>query len=211
MSYLKSCVTSILLFLILLFFCILGNAFEAHINNKYIFFDTMPFSFINYKICILIFLFIIIIILLCHKKINARLKFISKFCALLLVCIVTIKDYTYYSKDIRLLKQNYFEQIALDKISFLMDSEKNFTVYIGRNDCEFCQEVLPIICKYACYGKQKIYYYSTSADREYNSTYLNHILNQLNVDTVPVVLYINNGIVTRSLLYEDILQNYNIY
>lgn len=151
------------------------------------------------------------ITLIYNHKINARLKFISKFCALLLVCIVTMRNYTYYSKEIRLLKQNYFEQIALDKVSFLLDSEKNFTVYIGRNDCEVCQEVLPIICKHACYGKQKIYYYSTSADRAYNSTYLNYTLNQLNVDTVPVVLYINNGIVTQSLFYEDILQNYNIY
>lgn len=197
-----------IVFLMLSFLCIFGEKIEKILHDKYIFLEPIPFPGMNYRLCYWV------VVVSCFAYFNRHIqkkKIVHKISVLIpiiLFLLITSRKYMYYSNEISMLNQNYFEIIGIDRISTVLDSKEDIVLYIGRTDCPFCQEVLPNIRKHAYYQEEKIYYYNTSADRNYNSAYLNNILEQLQVREVPVILYISEGQVEKRIFYHEIKQNY---
>lgn len=198
----------ILILLFLFFFCLKSASIEGYLQSRYDFLESMPLPFANYAFCFtaLILAMIFNVYNYIRKKVMCKTNLIVFLLAVSFVSLTTVKNYIYYSQEIKLLEQNYIERTFLDNIETILDSGTTATIYVGRADCDYCQEVDPLIRRYAYYGQHKMYYYDTFADREYNTEYMKLVLERLGVDSVPSIISIENGMVTQVMEYDEILK-----
>lgn len=166
----------------------------------------MPLAFANTFYCeiliIAALLFTIISYIKCKRILKAN--FILIFLIFVFTGFTTVKNVAYYRREIQVLQQGYFERISLDNITSLMESKKSGILYIGRDNCDYCSEVYPYIRKFAYEKEQKIYYYNTLIDRDFNTKYMDAVFKKINVDSVPTVIIFNNGAITEQMDYGKI-------
>lgn len=88
------------------------------------------------------------------------------------------------------------------------NSSKEQYLYIGRDDCPDCQKVLPTLTEINHTYRLDMRSYSTSQDRESRPEEMYEILDCLQVDSVPTILILKNGEVTKRYSGDDFLELY---
>lgn len=99
-----------------------------------------------------------------------------------------------------------FQQVSLYDIKSNIDEKETFTLYVAREECNYCKKLKPLIYRRSYRYKDILYFYSTSADRIYNKNYMDVILKKIHVETVPCIIYIRNGLVVSKIEYRDIIK-----
>lgn len=101
-------------------------------------------------------------------------------------------------------------QLTLEQLEARVDmhTAKPQYLYIGRDDCPDCQKVLPKLTQVNHDNHLGILSYSTSQDRETRPEQMYELLDQLQVDSVPMILILENGEVTQRYSGDDFLTLY---
>lgn len=162
---------------------------------------------------LILIVFNIIFITAKHLSLHKSIKIIIMviFIPLFLISSVTIGHNTVAIKNIireNRFSQTGFNQIHLNDLEALLTEKRTATVYIGREDCPACKDIFPKLEMYLYSNQKSILSYSTIEDREDNLEKLMEVLDALGVDAVPVVLEIEDGIVTEAYFVEDIEKRY---
>lgn len=89
-----------------------------------------------------------------------------------------------------------------------LKTAKPLYLYIGRDDCPDCQKVHPRLTEINRDNHLGILSYSTSRDRESRPEKMYEILDRLQVDSVPMILILENGEVTERYSGEDFVALY---
>lgn len=76
--------------------------------------------------------------------------------------------------------------------TFLEHGESGF-LYVGRPTCPFCREFMPVLENASQSTGQTVCYYNTDEGREQDEEKLGALLDQLKIESVPALLYIENG------------------
>lgn len=103
------------------------------------------------------------------------------------------------------MKELTLEQLAA---RIEMNAARPQYLYIGRDDCPDCQEVLPKLTELNRENHLRILSYSTSQDRDSRPEQMYEVLDRLQVDSVPTVLVLEAGEVTERYSGEDFLALY---
>lgn len=85
------------------------------------------------------------------------------------------------------------------KITKLFESKKDGIVYIGRPTCNKCQAFQPLLEDALAENKQSILYYNTDNGKKANQENFEEIIEKTGITSVPAVLVIQNGEVTKRL------------
>ncbi len=105
-------------------------------------------------------------------------------------------------------KKTGIEKIHLADLKDILAKKKSATIYIGREDCPACRYIFPKLEMYVYKKQIGILTYNTIEDRDTNREELMKVLEMLNVDTVPIILEIEDGVVSNSYRVEEILEKY---
>lgn len=116
-----------------------------------------------------------------------------------------ISNYQFYDTSSRI------KTISLSALNQIQEKEETGLVYIGRDDCRYCNIVYPKLQILTATQKKEIKYYNTNEDRETNKMELDKVLCKYGVTRIPIVLSVENGIVTHSFLYDEINNHFQQY
>ena len=94
------------------------------------------------------------------------------------------------------------EKITLSELDNISDG--NHIIYVGRPSCNYCNLTYDYLYKRTLEQPLKISYYNTELDRENNNKLMTDILDKYNIKSVPAVLFIVNGQLEKTILYEEI-------
>lgn len=136
-----------------------------------------------------------------HKKINL---FIITTSVIILITsgIMLIGNFMKYREPIS--KEDSIQQISLESFISLCNGNETGIIYVKRDDCPLCENLDKDIAALMNGNKTaKIYYYSTSYDREYNSEQMYDFLDQISVVTVPTILVLKKGKIVNRYTYEE--------
>lgn len=90
-------------------------------------------------------------------------------------------------------------------------SNKERLIYIGRPSCPYCQMVQPKLEKVAKKNHFQLRYYNTDDARKSNEKKLNHLLNKMQVQSVPTVVLVKDNHVIKKWDAVNDLQKINKY
>ncbi|OPA79249.1 hypothetical protein BVG16_09150 [Paenibacillus selenitireducens] len=76
--------------------------------------------------------------------------------------------------------------------SFFQEQQSG-VVYIGRPTCPVCREFQPKVEKVSKATGTEVFYYNTDLARQENETTLNQMMEKLQVQAVPTVIYFSEG------------------
>lgn len=190
----------------MLAFCIMSASYEFEIRDQYRFIEAMPFSGINYltsSVVIVISLFLSIID-------SYWMKLFKKKTAVLLVIsfgfvvITTVRNYVYYSKEIQILNDHYTKEITVEELNDFINREVSATIYINAGEWEEAQQAYYLIKKYAYKEKKQIYILSAQNNPDLFSDDLNNILDQLQINSLPAVVFMESGSVQKTINYNEV-------
>lgn len=141
-----------------------------------------------------IIIIILNFILLCCKSMKKQvLVFLSliSVCAIIFSSVLTIK----ISYNVNNYQPKYIEmeELKLNSLQDFFKSKESGAVYIKRNDCAQCNEMDEIISKIITNRNVKVYFYSTSEDRDNNADEMYGFLDSIKVSYVPVLLECEEG------------------
>lgn len=104
-----------------------------------------------------------------------------------------------------------FSCIELESLQTLKVEEYSGAVLIERKGCPYCEKEVPSLERYLS-GKQiGILYYDTAGDRETRREFVLEVMNQYQIESVPTLIILDNGIVTEKITgpsLADKLDNY---
>lgn len=156
--------------------------------------------------CILVFS-ILFIPVFDFEKINIySLSVFVLFLVLHIVMIYKSVDavYPHFKNSIMYNNTRFeIEDISLTELNNL--SSGNHIVYIGRENCIYCNFAYDYLYKRSLEQPIKISYYNTGVDREDNNEEMMKTLEKYNVSSVPAVIFIVNGKHESTIFYTDII------
>ncbi len=137
-------------------------------------------------------------------------KTLNTVCLMLMISFIYIMIVSSVNNERMLMKpkEEKFQQISLFDIKCMIDEKKTFTLYVSREDCDYCKRVKPLIYKRSYQHENVLFFYSTSADRIYNKQYMDAVLDELYIESVPCIVYIRKGKVESRIEYEEIIRYY---
>lgn len=128
------------------------------------------------------------------SKRSALLIIIST--AVLIIALVFITGNNKDSSHLKTINSQQFEEH--------IKSEDHIWVYIGRPTCPMCEEFLPVLTHVLKEQDQQMYYYNTDEAKEENGQKMMNILNRLEVDAVPTMIYFEQGKMKKKIVgYQD--------
>lgn len=131
-------------------------------------------------------------------------KKILLLAAVLVVCLVTF--YSWRSSQAE--SSDQLMEMSSEALQDFIDSEGTGLVYIGRETCPLCREFLPMYEEVLEQNDLVSYYYHTDHAREDNEEEMIRILDSISVDSVPTVIYFENGVekgrLTGEISEEDV-------
>ncbi|MEF3355123.1 thioredoxin family protein [Paenibacillus sp. GYB006] len=83
--------------------------------------------------------------------------------------------------------------VTNDEVSTFLEHGESGFLYVGRPTCPFCREFMPVLEKASQSTGQTVYYYNTDEGREQDEEKLGTLLDRLKIESVPALLYIENG------------------
>ena len=101
-----------------------------------------------------------------------------------------------------------YHKISLSDLNQIREQKETGLIYIGRDGCRYCDSIYPNLEIFTATQKTEIKYYNTNTDRETNKAEMDKVLNKYGVTQIPVILSVENGIVTQSLLYNELKEQF---
>lgn len=96
--------------------------------------------------------------------------------------------------------------ITNEELADFLQKEQSGFLYVGRPTCPVCREFKPLLEGASEETGQNVYYYNTDAGREQDEAKTGELLDQLEVEYVPILFYIENGKIVDRLTPETMDQ-----
>lgn len=98
--------------------------------------------------------------------------------------------------------QNYTVEAGINestssKIHKKLDKKEDFILYIGRENCPYCQLVKPNLHTFSKNNNEAIFYLNTRSKNDSNDDVAS-LLEEFSVDTVPTILIVDNGAIKKT-------------
>ncbi|WP_211747203.1 thioredoxin family protein [Paenibacillus sp. Marseille-Q4541] len=82
--------------------------------------------------------------------------------------------------------------VTNEELTEFLEGQSGF-LYVGRPTCPVCREFLPKLERASEDTGQLVYYYNTDEGRKQDEQEVMALMNQLEINSVPALLYIENG------------------
>ena len=83
--------------------------------------------------------------------------------------------------------------VTNEEVSTFLENDQSGFLYVGRPTCPVCREFKPMLEDASQITGQIVYYYNTDEGRKQDEEKLGVLLDQLEIESVPALLYIENG------------------
>lgn len=139
------------------------------------------------------------------KESNFKKKITNLVIALVLLIAVYLIANALEANDIQFGSSNsdyglyYVGNAEIEEILNDMSGE-GFFVYIGTPTCPFCQQFEPVLQETLEYLGKELRYFHIDLARDDDEEAMVRNLNSLETDTVPTIVYIENGVVLDSMI-----------
>ena len=185
---------------IMFIFCMIGWNREFDIRDAHRFLRDMPFSFMNTFNCFIIIIFAFLFILIDYNRKQKILKrsLILFVLTLSFVTITAIKNYIYYSEEIRILNKRYAENIDMGDYRRFLEDGASAAVYIYAGGWEEKEHAFSLVRNYA-YSEQTKVYYMFSDEMP-----ARELVNTFQTASFPGIVFIENGEIVRIMNYSEI-------
>lgn len=131
-------------------------------------------------------------------------KKIFLLAALIVACLVALYSWSSGQTE----SSDRLIEMSSEGLQDFIDNEDTGLVYIGRPTCPLCREFLPMYEEVLEQNDLVSYYYHTDHAREDNEEEMIRILDSISVDSVPTVIYFENGVekgrLTGEISEEDV-------
>ena len=126
------------------------------------------------------------------------------------VAVVAYSTFSYISthRFYDISSSSRITEISLSDLNQIREQKETGLIYIGRDGCRYCDSIYPNLEIFTATQKTEIKYYNTNTDRETNKAEMDKVLNKYGVTQIPVILSVENGIVTQSLLYNELKEQF---
>ena len=108
------------------------------------------------------------------------------------------------------LEDEKIKLITLESLKDFIASKQSGIIYIGRNSCPDCKDFYPKLEQIISHYNQDIFYYNTAIDRESRKEEMLNVLNELEVEFIPIILVFNKGEIEYKFT-DDIYQKFENY
>lgn len=99
---------------------------------------------------------------------------------------------------------NHLVDIDINRLTQIVSNQENALVYIGRPTCSMCREFKPGLEKTLLKNRKELLYLNTDEHRSEKG--FGDILEKINVDSVPVIVKLENGEAISWFTYDDFKQ-----
>ena len=192
---------------IMFIFCMIGWNREFDIRDAHRFLRDMPFSFMNTFNCFIIIIFAFLFILIDYNRKQKILKrsLILFVLTLSFVTITAIKNYIYYSEEIRILNKRYAENIDMGDYRRFLEDGTSAVIYIYAGEWEEEENAFSLVRNYAYSEQTKVYFiFSQKMSAK-------ELLNNFQITSPPAIVFIEGGEIVQTMNYYEIctwLSNY---
>ena len=188
-------------------FCIVGWSYEFDIRDSYRFLRDMPLSFMNTFNCFIIIILALLFILIDYNRTQKILKrsFIIFVLSFSFVTITAIKNFIYYSEEIRILNKRYTEKIDIEDYRRFLEDGTSAVIYIYAGEWEEEENAFSHVRNYA-YSEQTKVYFIFSQEMS-----AKELLNNFQITLPPGIVFIEGGEIVQTMNYYEIctwLSNY---
>lgn len=188
-------------------FCIVGWSYEFDIRDSYRFLRDMPLSFMNTFNCFIIIILALLFILIDYNRTQKILKrsFIIFVLSFSFVTITAIKNFIYYSEEIRILNKRYTEKIDIEDYRRFLEDGTSAVIYIYAGEWEEEENAFSLVRNYA-YSEQTKVYFIFSQEMS-----AKELLNNFQITLPPGIVFIEGGEIVQTMNYYEIctwLSNY---
>lgn len=188
-------------------FCIVGWSYEFDIRDSYRFLRDMPLSFMNTFNCFIIIILALLFILIDYNRKQKILKrsFIIFVLSFSFVTITAIKNFIYYSEEIRILNKRYTEKIDIEDYRRFLEDGTSAVIYIYAGEWEEEENAFSLVRNYA-YSEQTRVYFIFSQEMS-----AKELLNNFQITLPPGIVFIEGGEIVQTMNYYEIctwLSNY---
>lgn len=188
-------------------FCIVGWSYEFDIRDSYRFLRDMPLSFMNTFNCFIIIILALLFILIDYNRKQKILKrsFIIFVLSFSFVTITAIKNFIYYSEEIRILNKRYTEKIDIEDYRRFLEDGTSAVIYIYAGEWEEEENAFSLVRNYA-YSEQTKVYFIFSQEMS-----AKELLNNFQITLPPGIVFIEGGEIVQTMNYYEIctwLSNY---
>ena len=188
-------------------FCMVGWSYEFDIRDSYRFLRDMPLSFMNTFNCFIIIILALLFILIDYNRKQKILKrsFIIFVLSFSFVTITAIKNFIYYSEEIRILNKRYTEKIDIEDYRRFLEDGTSAVIYIYAGEWEEEENAFSLVRNYA-YSKQTKVYFIFSQKMS-----AKELLNIFQITSPPAIVFIEGGEIVQTMNYYEIctwLSNY---
>ncbi|MCI9584963.1 MAG: hypothetical protein HFG46_15070 [Clostridium sp.] len=192
---------------IMFIFCIVGWSYEFDIRDSYRFLRDMPLSFMNTFNCFIIIILALLFILIDYNRKQKILKrsFIIFVLSFSFVTITAIKNFIYYSEEIRILNKRYTEKIDIEDYRRFLEDGTSAVIYIYAGEWEEEENAFSLVRNYA-YSEQTKVYFIFSQEMS-----AKELLNNFQITLPPGIVFIEGGEIVQTMNYYEIctwLSNY---
>lgn len=132
-----------------------------------------------------------------HKK-NFIFAGVVLLITSMIIIFITLKGKS--TQDLETIDLNKFEQLITTATSDVQ------YIYVGRESCSDCTTVYPRICAISHRENLPIFYYNTESDRESQPEKMHILFNHLKVDSVPMIIKLQNGNVVERYDGEEFIK-----
>lgn len=188
-------------------FCMVGWSYEFDIRDSYRFLRDMPLSFMNTFNCFIIIILALLFILIDYNRKQKILKrsFIIFVLSFSFVTITAIKNFIYYSEEIRILNKRYTEKIDIEDYRRFLEDGTSAVIYIYAGEWEEEENAFSLVRNYA-YSEQTKVYFIFSQEMS-----AKELLNNFQITLPPGIVFIEGGEIVQTMNYYEIctwLSNY---
>ncbi len=188
-------------------FCMVGWSYEFDIRDSYRFLRDMPLSFMNTFNCFIIIILALLFILIDYNRKQKILKrsFIIFVLSFSFVTITAIKNFIYYSEEIRILNKRYTEKIDIEDYRRFLEDGTSAVIYIYAGEWEEEENAFSLVRNYAYSEQTKVYFiFSQKMSAK-------ELLNNFQITSPPAIVFIEGGEIVQTMNYYEIctwLSNY---
>lgn len=188
-------------------FCMVGWSYEFDIRDSYRFLRDMPLSFMNTFNCFIIIILALLFILIDYNRKQKILKrsFIIFVLSFSFVTITAIKNFIYYSEEIRILNKRYTEKIDIEDYRRFLEDGTSAVIYIYAGEWEEEENAFSLVRNYAYSEQTKVYFiFSQKMSAK-------KLLNNFQITSPPAIVFIEGGEIVQTMNYYEIctwLSNY---
>ncbi|WP_454192708.1 thioredoxin family protein [Paenibacillus sp. Marseille-Q7038] len=90
-------------------------------------------------------------------------------------------------------ESNVLTAVTNEEVSTFLENDQSGFLYVGRPTCPVCREFMPKLEDASQSTGQTVFYYNTDEGREQDEAKLRALLDELEIESVPALLYIENG------------------